>query len=274
MNRIDAIFADLRRQGRKALMPFVIAGDPDLETTGDLLVAMEQAGASICELGFPFSDPIADGPVIQASMHHALTHGVRPAKILDMVARQRSRLKMGLLAMVSYSVVYRLGTKAFIRDCAAAGIDGFILPDLPVEESDEAREAIASAGLSCAFLISPTSTGERAQAIARACSGFVYVLARAGITGERNALPADLMDRLSQLRAVTPLPLAVGFGISSSEHVRQVVASADAAIVGTALVRRLAAHRAAEGPLSPDRRAAAVADAAGFVRELCAGLGA
>ena len=269
MNRIEAIFSGLRGHGGKALMPFVTAGDPDLATTELLLPALERAGASICELGIPFSDPIADGPVIQDSMGHALARGVRPGQVLEMVSRQRAKLKLGLVAMMSYSIVYRLGDSAFVRDCAAAGIDGFIFPDLPVEDSTAIRAAAASAGLVCSFLIAPTTPPARAELIARACSGFVYVLARAGVTGEQKALPADLTARLARLREITDLPLAVGFGVSSPEQVRQVVAVADAAIVGSAIVRRLGAHRDAD---SAPGRAAAVAEVEGFVRELCGGL--
>ena len=265
MNRIDGIFADLRQRGGKALMPFVTAGDPDLATTGRLLPAIERAGASVCELGIPFSDPIADGPVIQASMTHALGRGLRPGQVLEMVAEQRAGLSLGLVAMVSYSIVYRLGLKAFVRDAKQAGIDGFILPDLTLEESAPAREAVAAEGLTCSLLISPTTPLARAEAIARACSGFVYLLARAGITGERKEMPSDLAGRIEQLREVTDLPIAVGFGVSTAEHVRQVVAAGDAAIVGAAIMRRVAETR--------DQGADAVVDGVGgFVADLAVGL--
>jgi tryptophan synthase alpha chain len=265
MNRIDGIFAGLRARRGKALMPFLTAGDPDLATTGKLLPAIEAAGASVCELGIPFSDPIADGPMIQASMSYALERGVKPAAILEMVSRGRAGLNMGLVAMVSYSVVYRLGPDAFLRDCKAAGIDGFIFPDLPVEESDAMREQIAKAGLILSFLIAPTTPGARAETIARACTGFVYVLSRAGITGERPELPRDLPGRITRLRNVTDLPIAVGFGVSSAEQVSQVVAVADAAIVGSAVMRRVAESRGRGSD-------AAAASVAGFVAELAGGL--
>ena len=265
MNRIDEIFADLRRRRGRALMPFLTAGDPDLVTTQRLLGAIEHAGASVCELGIPFSDPIADGPVIQASMSYALDRGIKPSAILNMVAQQRARLKMGLVAMVSYSIVHRMDSGAFLRDCKAAGIDGVIIPDLPVEESATVRDQVTKADLVCSFLIAPTTPIARAETIARACTGFVYVLSRAGITGERTELPADLPEHIRRLRGVTDLPIAVGFGVSSAEQVAQVVSVADAAIVGSAIMRRVAQQR--------ERGAdAVVTSVADFVAGLAQGL--
>jgi tryptophan synthase alpha chain len=265
MNRIDRIFSELRGQGGKALMPFVTAGDPDLQTTAALLPAFEAAGASICEVGIPFSDPIADGPVIQASMTHALSQGVRTAEVFDTIRRVRPTVNLGLVAMLSYSIVRRIGDAAFARQAAAAGFDGLIIPDLPIDEAEATRELVGEAGLTCSFLIAPTTPPDRARRIAQACSGFVYLLARAGITGERADLPADLPRHIQQLRDVTDLPIAVGFGISTPQHVQQVIEHADAAIVGSAIVRRIALQRDAG-------REAVVADAADFVRELAGGL--
>jgi tryptophan synthase alpha chain len=265
MNRIDQIFSDLRARQGKAVMPFLTAGDPDVATTGKILLACQEAGASICELGIPFSDPIADGPVIQASMSHALDQGVRPVHVLEQVAAIRSKLHIGVVAMVSYSIVYRLGNSSFIRDAKAAGIDGFIIPDLPVEESAEVREQIAREGLICSLLVAPTTSDKRAEEIARACSGFVYVLSRAGITGEQRELPPELGSRLARLRQVTDLPMAVGFGISTGKHVQQVVEMADAAIVGSAIMRRVAAVREQGSD-------AVVKEVSTIVRDLVSGL--
>lgn len=265
MNRIDAIFSKRRARGDKALMPFVTAGDPDIATTGAMLPALERAGASIVELGIPFSDPIADGPVIQASMTHALERGMKVEEVFEQVALQRDRVGLGIVAMVSYSIVHRLGLRQFVERAKAAGVDGFIFPDLPVDESDEAVGLVRDAGLILSMLISPGTPPQRAQRIARASSGFLYVLSRAGITGERSSLPAELPDRIRQLRDVTDLPIAVGFGISGAQQVARVVSVADAAIVGTALVRRIANHR--------EQGTAAVIDAAeAFTRELASGL--
>lgn len=254
-------------------MPFLTAGDPDIETTAALLPAIEKSGACICELGIPFSDPIADGPVIQASMTHALSRGLRPSQVLEAVRLQREKLNMGVIAMVSYSIVYRLGhlsrgaatrnddAWAFVNSAKAAGVDGFIIPDLPIEEATPVCEAMKAADLTCSFLISPTTPDKRAEQIAKACSGFVYVLSRAGLTGEQKALPTDLTERLKRIRGVTALPIAVGFGISTREQVEQVTQVADAAIVGSAIMRRIATMR-------DQPREKIVAEVAKFVSEL------
>lgn len=224
-------------------MPYITAGDPSVEATGRMLVAAQEAGASICELGIPFSDPVADGPVIEASMTYALDQGVSVGGVFDMVKQLRPSLSIGLVAMVSYSIVHRIGLKQFIGNAKDAGFDGFIFPDLALEESAEARDEAARAGLVLSMLIAPTTPDDRAEQIARACTGFVYVVSRAGITGERDEMPPELPARLTRLRSVTDLPMTVGFGISKAEHVRQVVSVADAAIVGSGMMRRVAEVR-------------------------------
>ena len=261
-NRIDTLFSDLRASGGRALMPFLTAGDPDLATTAALLESAQGAGASVCEIGIPFSDPIADGPVIQASMSRALDAGVRVDAVLDMVRGVRERLSIGLVAMVSYSIVHRLGLEAFVKRSKDAGLDGFIFPDLPLEESGPARAAAAEAGLILSMLIAPTTPIERAERIAAASTGFVYVVSRPGITGASAALPEELPQRLRRLRGVTGLPMAVGFGVSSAAQVREVVGVADAAIVGSALVKVIDQARGGD----------VVARAGGFMQELASGL--
>ena len=238
-NRIDTIFADLRPSGRKALMPFITAGDPDLDTTIRLLEAAQDAGASICEVGIPFSDPIADGPVIQASMSRALDRGLKVDQVFAAIAEARTRLTIGLVAMVSYSIVHRMGLKNFVTQAKTAGFDGFIFPDLPLAESGPARAVVAEAGMILSMLIAPTTPIERAEQLAAARTGFVYVVSRPGITGAREALPPELPARLERLRGVTDSPMAVGFGISTAAQVRDVVSVADAAIVGSALVAQI-----------------------------------
>ncbi len=265
MNRIDKLFQNLRASSGKALMPYITAGDPSVSATGRMLIAAQGEGASICELGIPFSDPIADGPVIQASMTYALDHGVTVGGVFDMVSKTRPKLDIGLVAMVSYSIVHRVGLDKFIGDAKDAGFDGFIFPDLPLEASEPAREATAKAGMILSMLIAPTTPDDRAAQIAKASTGFVYVVSRSGITGEQADLPPELPARLKKLRAVTDLPMTVGFGISSAEHVRQVVSVADAAIVGSGMMRRVAQARAE----SEDATVKAVGD---FTRELAAGL--
>ena len=265
MNRIESTFAELRAHGRKALMPFVTAGYPTLETTAAILPALERGGAAVCEVGIPFSDPIADGPVIQASMTEALARGIHPSDILKMVRELRGRLKMALVAMVSYSIPYRIGVERFISQAREAGFDGFIFPDLPLEESGAVGKAVAEAGMTSSLLIAPTTPDDRAAQIAKASTGFIYMLARTGITGERDSLPPDLTPRVTRLRAASKLPIAVGFGISRPEHVRAVTSVADAAIVGSALVRRIGQHKG--------KSVEAIAEDAGaFIHQLSAGL--
>ena len=238
-HRIDSIFADLRARKAKALMPFFTAGDPDLATTAALIRAADAAGAAVCEVGFPFSDPIADGPTIQASMQRALDGGVDVAGVFDTVRQLRSDVNIGLVAMVSYSIVHRWGLERFVNEAAEAGFDGFIFPDLSLEAAGPARAAADAAGLTLSLLVAPTTPMDRAQQIAAACSGFVYVVARSGITGARADLPPELTTRLEALRKVTDVPLAVGFGVSKPAHVRDVVSVADAAIVASALIDRM-----------------------------------
>jgi len=265
MSRIETIFADRRAAGRRALMPFITAGYPSMAHTAALLPALERAGASICELGFPFSDPIADGPVIQASMTDALQTGSSPSRTFEMVADVRSRVNLGLVAMVSYSIVYRSGASDFVRRAKEAGIDGFIFPDLPLEEAAELSDIVRDAGLVSALLIAPTTPPDRAAKIVAHCSGFVYVVARTGITGEQEKAPEGLAERVAQLRQHTDLPIAVGFGIANAAHVRAVIEHADAAIVGSAIVRKITEHR--EAP--PEQCAAEVGR---FVADLATGL--
>lgn len=264
VRRIDAIFARHRAQRRPALMPFITAGHPSLDITEALLPRLADAGASIIEIGFPFSDPIADGPVIAASMHEALQRGVTPLDILEMVQRIRPRVEAGLVAMLSISILERLGPARFIDDAARAGFDGLIVPDVDTVGGSASPAAELAAlcdrhDLSFSLLIAPTTRPDRLRELVALCRGFVYILARVGLTGEQAAVP-EIAARITELRAFTDLPLAVGFGISRAEHVRAVTREADAAIVGSALVRRLAK---ASDP---------VAAGEAFVRELAAGL--
>jgi len=246
------------------LMPFITAGFPDLATTGPLIAAMERAGAGICEIGLPFSDPIADGPVIASSMHEALSHGLQLSQVFDVIRAARPTTGMGLVAMVSWSIVYRHGPQAFIDHSAACGFDGFIFPDLPLEESTEARAMAQRAGMTCSLLVAPTTPADRAAAIARACTGFVYLLARTGITGVRSETP-EIESRVKALRAATDLPIACGFGIGTPDAVQAVTQHADAAIVGSAIVKRLA--DVAGAPLNQR-----IETVESFVRELAGGL--
>jgi len=245
-------------------MPFVCGGYPAPGVLPTLLGRLEAAGASIIEIGFPFSDPIADGPVIASAMHEALGRGATARSVLDEVASVRGSLKVGLVAMVSVSIVHRCGgPSGFSSAARQAGIDGLIVPDAPFSESRALVDAAGEHGLTFSQMISPTTTLARAEEIVKVCTGFVYLLARAGITGEQAGMP-DIGGRVSRLRQMTPLPIACGFGISTPAHVREVVRHADAAIVGSALVTRMRA--AMEADADP------VAAAAMFTRELAEGL--
>jgi tryptophan synthase alpha chain len=271
MSRIDGIFRELRSANRKALMPFLCGGYPSQGSVAASLLELERAGASVVEIGIPFSDPIADGPVIAAAMHEAIVAGCTPASVAAEVRQARAAgCKLGIVAMVSVSIVWRMGPDAYFRQLADAGFDGVILPDLVAEESSPWRQAAAAAGLTASLLIAPTTSPQRAAEIARACTGFVYVMTRTGITGAstngKAAGGASIGERVRLLRQFTDLPLACGFGISTPEQVRQVVGEggADAAIVGSALVKRVGeASKAGKDP---------AAAAGEFCRELMAGL--
>jgi tryptophan synthase alpha chain len=277
-NRLTSAFADLRAAGRKTLLPFITAGYPDLETTAALLADFEARGVRICELGIPFSDPVADGPVIQASYTAALAGGVNTGKILDMVRAYRAGKdnspsrrpgatphaqslvaqpfqavqsgdaqpgkaappgQMALVAMVSYSIVFRHGVKDYFKDCAAAGIDGIIIPDLPLEEEIWIEPVAQATGLCNIMLIAPTTGPARRIEIARHSRGFVYYMSIAGITGERARLPQATIDGVRELRTHTDQPICVGFGISNAATVKTVCQVADGAIVGSAIVHRI-----------------------------------
>jgi tryptophan synthase alpha chain len=243
---ISQAFAAARAAGRKALAPFVTAGDPDLATTVAVLEAVDRAGATLCELGVPYSDPIADGPVIQTSYTRALGAGITLDGVLSIAKEASAKVTMPILAMVSYSIIFRRGIERFVADAKAAGLAGFVVPDLPLEESDELDTACRAAGLALVRLVTPTTPPERAEAIARKSTGFLYCVSVAGVTGARTDLPPGLLDRIAWLRTKTDVPIVVGFGISSPEQVRAVAAVADGVIVGSALVR-LVAESAAKG---------------------------
>lgn len=238
-NRIEAGLAALSAAGRKGLLPYVTAGVPNIETTERILEALAGLGVTAVELGIPYSDSIADGPVIQASFARALDRGVRVRDILAMVKRFRQSHELPLLAMLSYSIVYRVGVDGFLEQVADAGIDGLILPDLSLEEAPPVAERVAAAGLCLPLLVSPASPTERRQRIAQLSTGFVYYMSVTGITGERNQLPQDLVDNVRELRRASGRPVVVGFGIGTADQVRLVCQEADGAIIGSALVRRI-----------------------------------
>ncbi len=265
MSRIDEMFARCRAANRGALMPFVVAGHPTLDSLPGILRSLQASGADAVEIGVPFSDPIADGPVIAAAMHDALVAGATVEGVLDVVASIRDEITMPLVAMVSVSIVDRLGGAAFLGRLADAGFDGAIVPDADLDALDRLVEAADRRGLAFTTLIAPDTSSARASRIADSARGFVYVLARKGLTGERSDAP-DLESRAAELRKVTDLPLAAGFGISTPEHVRAVLKDADGAIVGSALVRAMTAASGG-GSATPEEAAGA------FVRPLAEAAG-
>jgi tryptophan synthase alpha chain len=240
MTDIDRVFTDLRAAKRKALMPFVTAGDPDVEFTAAVLRELVARGASLCEVGIPYSDPIADGPVIQASYTRALDKGVKLSSILKMLGETTPKLSAPAVTMVSYAIVYRHGPEHYCDAARAAGVAGLIVPDLPVEESPALAKICGARELSLIQLVTPTTPRDRAVRICETSTGFVYYVSVAGITGERTQLPADLVDNVGWLREQTQLPICIGFGISTPEHVKLLAPVADGLIVGSAIVRRIA----------------------------------
>lgn len=242
MSKIDDVFAELRSAGRKAFMPFLTCGDPDLETTVAVAEELARRGASLFELGVPYSDPIADGPVIQASYTRALDKGIKLNDIFSATAAAKERLTAPTAVMVSYAIVYRRGLERFVADASAAGFSGAIVPDLPVEEAPALAKACQAADFNLIQLVTPTTPRERMVRIADQSTGFVYFVSVAGITGERRELPPELLDSVAWLRTQTKLPICIGFGVSTPEHARLLAPVCDGVIVGSAFVRRVAEY--------------------------------
>jgi tryptophan synthase alpha chain len=241
MNPVDALFARLRQEKRQAFMPFLTAGDPDIATTARLIPRVIDAGADLIEIGFPYSDPIADGPVIQASNTRALDRGLKVAEVFDCirVATKAPGFSTPLVGMVSYSLIHHRGPQEFVKAAREAGLSGLIVPDLVADEADEFAAVCRHADCKLILLVTPTTTPERAAKIVSLCSGFVYCVSVVGITGERDRLPEALTEQLARLRMMTDLPLCVGFGVSRPDHVRHLKAFADGVIVASALIKKM-----------------------------------
>ena len=241
MNPIDRVLAECRAAKRTAFLPFLPAGDPDLAFTAEALTAMAYAGATVIEVGFPFSDPIADGPVIQASYTRALAKHLTVDAIFACVksVTSKSDWTTPLVAMASYSLIWRKGPEAFVAAAKAGGFSGAVVPDLPAEEADEFAALCRANDFKLILLVSPTTAPDRAERIVKACSGFVYVVGVMGITGARSTLSDELPVHLAKLRTLTDLPLCVGFGVSTPDHVKALKGIADGVIVGSALVKQL-----------------------------------
>ncbi len=263
-NRLVQAFAELRAAGKKTLVPFLTAGYPDLAATRAMLEDFEARGVRVAELGIPFSDPIADGPVIQSSYTEVLASGQRTDQVLEMVREYREGGgKLGLAAMVSFSIVFRHGLQRFLDQCSQAGVDAVLIPDLPLNEAGEVEKLARSRGLANIMLIAPTTQPPRRLEIARHSTGFVYYVSIAGITGERDRLSEATLAAVAELRTHVDLPICVGFGVSNPATVAEVCRVAEGAIVGSAIVHRIQQHK----DLPPAELAARIG---AFVSELLA----
>jgi tryptophan synthase alpha chain len=240
MKKINAMFKRLAAKGEKALIPYVTAGDPDLATTRRLVLEMARQGADLIELGIPFSDPLADGPTIQAACQRALKQGVNLPKIIDLVQSLRRETEIPLVLMGYYNPILSYGLERLARDAARDGVNGFIIPDLPGEEARDWHRAACDAGVAPIFLAAPTSGPERIRKIGSLTRGFLYYVSVTGITGTRTGLPEDLKNELAQVRKLVKGPLAVGFGISTPAQVADLAPLVDGVVVGSAIVHKIA----------------------------------
>lgn len=239
MGRIEEAFIDLKRQGKKGFIPFVTAGDPDLTTTEQILIELAHAGATVIELGVPFSDPMADGPVIQRASERALKNSFGLADLLEMVARARKQIDTPIILFSYFNPLLQFGITRLAQSAKASGIDGVLVTDLTPEESSEIEAELRANELDMIFLVAPTSTDERLKLVAEHASGFVYAVSRAGVTGTRETVSAEAEKLVKRMREFTSLPIAVGFGISTLEQVRDVQRYADAVVVGSAIVAEM-----------------------------------
>ncbi len=236
MSRISDAFRAIRADGHRALVAYLTAGDPSLDATGELLVAVQQAGADIIEIGVPFSDPTADGPTIQRASMRSLRNGTTLDAILDMVERLRPRLSIPLVLFGYFNPFMKYGVARFSDRARRAGVDGILVVDLPFEEAGELRRYTDRAGIDFINLISPVSAGARLQRVVKGASGFLYYISVTGVTGARDTLPGDMEERIAAIRNITDLPVTVGFGIADPQTARRVGAVADGVVVGSALV--------------------------------------
>ena len=259
MGRIEDAFKTLKQEGKKGFIPFITAGDPDLATTEELLVVLANSGATLIELGVPFSDPMADGPVIQRASERALKHSFGLQQILDAVARARKQIDIPIILFSYYNPLLQFGLKRVAKAAKDAGLDGVLVTDLTPEESGEFEAELRANELDMIFLIAPTSTDERLKLVAQRASGFVYAVSRAGVTGAQASVSAQAEKLVQRMRQFSELPIAVGFGISNAEQVRDVNRYADAVVVGSAIVAEM-------------ERIGGVPDLAPRIREFLTGL--
>jgi tryptophan synthase alpha chain len=240
MNRIVEKFAQLKSAGKKGLVVYIGAGDPDLAATRNLAVAFDQAGVDVLELGVPFSDPLADGLVNQLAAQRGLESGTTPPKLLATIAAIRRDSQVPIVLYIYFNLIHRLGLEAFIAGAAQAGVDGLLVLDLPPEESDNYEALMKRHGLCNIYLVAPTTPEERMEYIVQRGTGFIYYISREGVTGMQAQVAADLAARVARIRAHTTLPIAIGFGISNPDQARLVAREGDACVVGSAIVNQIA----------------------------------
>jgi tryptophan synthase alpha chain len=247
MNRIVERFARLKREGKRAFVVYIGAGDPNLDATRQLGLAFDRLGVDILELGVPFSDPLADGLVNQLAAQRGLESGTTPPKVLETVASIRRESQIPVVLYIYFNLIHRVGMERFIQDAAKAGVDGLLVLDLPPEESNNYESLMRKSGLCHIYLVAPTTTEERIEFIVKRGAGFVYYVSREGVTGMQNKIAANLAEQVAKIRAHTDLPVAVGFGVSNPEQAKLVAQHADGVVVGSAVVNQIALHGKSPG---------------------------
>ena len=249
MNRIDRKFVELRAEGKKAFIPFITAGDPDLEMTITLVSKLESAGADIIELGVPFSDPVADGRSIQKSSMRALKHGISLKDVMNTVSKIRAETQIPIAFLTYCNIIFKYGVEKFVQDAVESGVDGVVVADLPPEEAADLISAGKKHDFATIFLVAPTSTPERIKIISEACTGFIYCVSLTGVTGAREQISDMLSPTLSRIKGHTDKPVAVGFGVSTPDQAKEVAKMADGVIVGSAIINVIEAHADDPGEL-------------------------
>ena len=238
MNRIEKVFKKLKAQNKKAFIPYIMAGDPSIEKTKEIVLMFEECGADIVELGVPFTDPLADGPTIQRAAERALKNGVTLKKVIALVKDLRQKTKIPLVLMTYYNPVFKYGEERFIADAKDAGVDGVIIPDLPPDEAGEFTRLAKNAAIASIFLLAPTSTEDRIKKVARASTGFIYYVSITGITGAQLLLDGSIEKSINGIRRITDKPVAVGFGVSTPDEAKAVAGVSDGVIIGSAIVKK------------------------------------
>jgi len=255
MNRIDRTFKELKKNGRKALIPYIMAGDPDLAATKKYIHDLESSGADIIELGVPFSDPLADGPTIQRAAERSLKNGTTLRKVIDLVKEIRKTSEIPLILMTYYNPIFKMGIESFITKAVKAGVDGVIIPDLIPDEADEFMKLSRLHDLDTIFLLAPTSTGKRIRKVAKASTGFIYYVSITGITGAKLSMGDLMKNTLETINCTTRKPVAVGFGVSNAKEAASVAMLADGVIIGSAIVKLIANGKSIRGFIKDIRKA-------------------